>query len=119
MDNLSLVRIEYENINNIVVKVVYLRGKITAMNGLEINNRLKTLFEDDNFNVIVDISEIDYMDSKGMAMLLTLAKTIDQNLGKLILAEPSTFVKGLLDLTNLSSFFNISPNLDSARNEFS
>ena len=117
MDKLSFVRIEYENINNNVVKVVYLQGKITAMNGIEINNKLKNLFEDSNYHVIVDISEIDYMDSKGMAMLLTLAKTIDQNQGKLILASPSTFVKELLDLTNLSSFFNISTDLNSARNE--
>ncbi|MES0490000.1 MAG: STAS domain-containing protein [Leptospirales bacterium] len=119
MDNLSFVRIEYENISNSVVKVVYLQGKITAMNGIEINNKLKNLFEDNNYNVIVDISEIDYMDSKGMAMLLTLAKTIDQNQGKLILSKPSAFVKELLDLTNLSSFFNIASDLASARNEFS
>ena len=117
-NNLSLIRIEYENIGNFVVKVVYLKGKITAMSGQEINNRLKNLFEDNNFSVIVDISQIEYMDSKGMAMLLTLAKTIEQNQGKLLLSSPSSFVKELLELTNLYSFFNIVDDIESARDEF-
>jgi len=115
MDSLSPIRLEFENIEKKAIKILYLRGKITALSGVELNKKLHKIFDDLNYNVIIDISNVEYMDSKGMAMLLTLAKTIERNNGKLLLTRPSEFVKDLLDLTNLTSFFSIVNDLPEAR----
>ena len=112
---LKQVRIEQETAGDIVVKIVYLSGKITALNGLEINHRLRNLFDDGLYNVFIDISDVNYMDSKGMAMLLTIAKSVEQNNGVLVLVKPSLFVKELLELTNLNTYFSIVDSMEEAR----
>ncbi len=116
--SLLQLRVEYENIGNKNVRVVYLNGKIISSNSVDLNERLKKHFSDGTYDTIIHISELEYIDSKGMAMLLTLAKTIKQNNGQLFLTKPSPFVSELLELTNLQSFFDFVEDVETGRRHF-
>lgn len=116
--SLLQLRVEYESIGQKSIRVVYLNGKIISSNSLDLNNRLKKHFEDGNYDTIIHISELEYIDSKGMAMLLTLAKTVRENNGKLFLTKPSSFVAELLELTNLNTYFDFVEDVEAGRKNF-
>ena len=117
MDISSLVSLtsEVEKINGEKVLLIHFSGKITSDNIMEINQKIKHLFENAIYNVILNISELHYLNSAGIAMLLTIAKTIEQNNGNLVMTRPSAFVRDLLDMTDLLSRFTIRENIEQAR----
>ena len=67
---------------------------------------------------ILDISQLEYINSTGIALLLTIARTVEQNRGKMLLTKPTQFVQELFDMTDLSGRFVIMPSLDAAREQF-
>lgn len=109
------IKAEYEKLGAYNVKIIYLSGRITLANSTEISGKLKKLFDDENYNVIVDISNLQYLDSKGIAMLLSLEKTIKDNKGRLIITRANEFIQELFNLTNLNTYFNFVANIDEGR----
>lgn len=112
------LKTEKEHLGNKDVLVLYFSGKITSDNVFDLNHRIKTIFEDGIYNCIIHLNELEYINSTGIAMLLTIAKTIEQNSGKLVLTQPSSFIKDLLDMTDLQQRFDIVTDIESARKSF-
>jgi anti-sigma B factor antagonist len=117
-DSLVQVKVEYEKLGEINVKIIYLSGRVTLTNSTEISNKLKKYFEDGNYNVIINLEKLEYMDSRGMAILLTLEKTIKENNGLLLLTKANTFVHELFILTSLDTYFTFANDIEAARNQF-
>ncbi|MCX8007208.1 MAG: STAS domain-containing protein [Coriobacteriia bacterium] len=63
---------------------------------------------------IVDLSRIDYMDSSGLGLLLSLSKEFGASGGRLVLVT-NDVVDNILDLTRLSGIFSTAPDLDEAK----
>lgn len=117
-DPLIQIKIEYEKLGKLNAKIIYLNGRITLGNSMEVSNKLKNLFSDENYNIIIDLSNLQYLDSKGMAMLLTLEKTVKENGGTLLVTKANEFVQELFNLTNLNTYFTFVDNLDKGRSYF-
>ncbi len=58
-------------------------------------------------NVEVDLSETDFVDSSGLGALIALHKTACSRQGKLRLRNPQPQIQQILDLTRLSTIFEI------------
>ncbi|MDH4263425.1 MAG: STAS domain-containing protein [Spirochaetia bacterium] len=112
------VKIEFEKLGETNVKIIYLAGRITLANATEISKKIEKYFNDENYNVIVDLEKLEYLDSRGMAILLSLEKTVKENKGIFILTKANQFVHELFILTSLSTYFTFSNNLDDARSNF-
>lgn len=63
---------------------------------------------------IVDLSGLDYLDSSGLGLLLSLSKEYGAQGGKLVLVTNDT-VDNILALTRLSGIFTSAPSLDEAK----
>lgn len=63
---------------------------------------------------VVDLEEMDYMNSVGLNFLLTLRSRSQDHGGQLVLANASSRVLELLDMTKLRPVFQLTPNLDQA-----
>ncbi|MDO8914961.1 MAG: STAS domain-containing protein [Coriobacteriia bacterium] len=57
-------------------------------------------------SLIVDMSGIEYLDSSGLGLLLSLSREYTPNGGRLVLITNST-VDSILDLTRLTGIFSI------------
>ena len=112
------IKVEYEMLDNISVKIIYLSGRITLANSVELSNKLKKYFDDENYNVIIDLSDVQYLDSKGMAIILTLEKTIKENNGILLLTKSNPFVQDLFHLTSLETYFTFIEDINAGRSYF-
>ncbi|MDH5717214.1 MAG: STAS domain-containing protein [Spirochaetia bacterium] len=109
------LKVEIENIDGKKVIILFFSGKINSDNVFDINQRIKKVFEEGIYNCIIHLSELEYLNSTGIAMFLTIARTIEQNGGKLILTKPSDFVKDLFDLTDLESRFKFVNSMEEAK----
>lgn len=114
LENLVSVRTELRRNGKEPVLVIHFSGKITSDNVFDLNQRIRTIFADKIYRVVLNISELEYMNSSGITLFLTIARTIDQNKGKLILTKPAAFVKDLFEMTDLISKFTFADDLESA-----
>jgi len=118
LKNLLQLRTETEKVGARPVNLLIFSGKITSDNIFDLNSKVKAIFENGIYDCILDISELDYINSTGIALLLTIARTVEQNRGLMVLTKPTTFVQELFDMTDLSGRFLITPSLEAARERF-
>jgi len=91
--------------SNIVI--LDISGDIDLYNASEIMNAIKMLCEKKKYNIIINLKEVDYIDSSGIGVLISgLLHLREYKMGmKLINVYAS--VKKVFELTNLTSFFDI------------
>ena len=118
LNQLLRVKTEIEQFNETKVVIIYFSGKITSDNIFDLNLKIKNIFSEGYYHCIIHLAGLEYINSTGIAMLLTIAKTIEKNNGKLVLTKPSTFVKDLFDMTDLDSRFEIVESLQTAKEVF-
>ncbi len=63
---------------------------------------------------VVDLSEVSYMDSSGIATLVRAWQTIQKNGGKLRLAALSASVKDVFELAHVNEIFDIYETVEEA-----
>ena len=62
-------------------------------------------------NVIIDLSNVNYMDSSGVATLVEGLQIIEKYSGKLLLCSLNTMVREVFELSRLDTVFSIYENL--------
>ena len=62
----------------------------------------------------MDMSKVEYIDSSGLGVLVSVLKKVKVSEGKLVLISPKSSVKQILSLTNLDKVFNIQDTLENA-----
>ena len=63
-------------------------------------------------NCVIDLSEVRYISSSGIGVLITVLTKMRNAGGEVYLASPSEHVKKLLIITKLNNIFNVSDTLD-------
>ena len=69
-------------------------------------------------NVLLDLSEVDFVSSAGLRMLLLIYRQIKSRNGKVILSGVSDEIKDIMALTGFINFFEIFKNKADALNSF-
>ena len=64
-------------------------------------------------SLVIDLGEVDFMDSSGLSSLLSTLKSL-QGKGEIVLAGLSEKVKKLFAVTKMERIFQIYPNLEQA-----
>lgn len=78
---------------------------------------LKKSFESIRTNkVVIDMKNVGYIDSSGLATLVELLKKLKQKGGNLSLSQVSEKVKSLFEITKLDRLFSIYPSNEDAIN---
>ena len=70
-----------------------------------------------NLNVIVDISEVRYINSSGIGVLITLLTKARNKGGELCLINPSESVQKLLIITKLQAIFKVYDSIAEAKEQ--
>lgn len=90
---------------------------LDANSALRVKAEIKGLLSDDVKNVIVDLHNIQFIDSTGFGALISVLKTIKSRDGKMILSGVTDEVRELMDLMQLLSVFDLSPSLKEAESQ--
>jgi anti-anti-sigma factor len=92
-------------------RVVYrLRGDLDSAVADGVRDRLAEIVASaGGTRVILDLSELRFIDSRGVRVLLQLHQQAEADGGTLILFRPNTHLCKVLDLLELDAVFNIQP----------
>lgn len=84
-------------------------------NGPEIVSELEKHNTEGNLQVIIDISDVRYINSSGIGVLITMLTKVRNKEGELCLIKPSESVKKLLIITKLQAIFKVFDTISEAK----
>lgn len=84
-----------------------LSGELDAFTAPELREKLIPLVEQSGHTVIVDLSEVTYMDSTGLGVFVGAIKAENKHQSEIILKNMTQRVRRLFDITGLDEIFNI------------
>lgn len=96
------------------VTVVSLVGRIDSTAAQDFEEKLIEIIDSGINTLVLDFSEIKFISSAGLRVLLLGAKKVKPYGGKLVLAAMSQDVKEVFDISGFSSIFNIHENVNAA-----
>jgi anti-sigma B factor antagonist len=98
--------------------VVALRGEIDALTAPRLGSRLFGLADEGKRSVVVDLSEVTFMDSTGIGVLLHALAHFGNRQGKLVLVCPTERVLRPFQVTGLVGHLTIVDSREQALGSF-
>ena len=93
--------------------LVHLNGEIDLSNSQYLRERIELSTLGDE-RVMIDLSEIEYIDSQGLRLLTGLAGALaGRNATLRLVAPPGSFARGVLDLTRIGDDIDIRDTVES------
>jgi len=97
--------------------IVKYKGEIVFENSNEIKENSKDkLREIDYNNLIMDFTEVSFIDSSGIGFILSLFKFLREREGSLVIANANDKIKKNFEITKLSQIIEIIDSIDEAYN---
>jgi anti-anti-sigma factor len=92
--------------------LVTLAGEVDVSTVGELYERLAALQREGVQHVALNMSEVTFVDSSGLSLLVSLHKRMESKEGGLIIFSPSAELRRLLQITGLGNYLNIRPRMD-------
>lgn len=93
-----------EEDGKIIIQIV---GEVDLYNAPKVRDAINQFMDRNKLDIIVDLDEVDYIDSSGIGVLISSATDIKDLGGKLTIKCNSPNVKRVFELTRLVDFFDI------------
>jgi anti-sigma B factor antagonist len=89
------------------VDVVAVRGEIHVSTAPELSTRLAASLDRGVTSLVIDLSEVEFIDSTGLSVLLNVLRRVTQRGGSLVIVCTNPTVLRLFEITRLESTFEI------------
>jgi anti-anti-sigma factor len=96
------------------IPVAELHGELTAEDAKEAEKRLTELLKEGNYRLILEASDLRYVNSGAMMMLVGIAAAAAENGGRIVTLNPSLFFTQSLEILGLIEQFCPAEDLASA-----
>ncbi|MBR1368663.1 hypothetical protein RJ53_03725 [Methanocalculus chunghsingensis] len=106
---MEITTTEIENI-----QIIKISGRIDSSTAPDAEETLRGYAQSEEGPVIIDGSELKYISSGGLRVLLTIEKEIAKEGRHIILCSLRPDVEKIFRLTGFSSIFSIHPSIDAA-----
>jgi anti-anti-sigma factor len=106
------IRLGFENGG--ILPVIHISGEITSEAEDEIVQSYDSIPNDKKNRVILNFTETSYINSAGIATLISLITKSSENQGKIEFAGLNTHFRKVMDIVGLTDFVLIHDSLDSA-----
>lgn len=94
--------------------VLSISGDVDLYSSPDVRKELISLTDKKVKNILVDLNEVSYMDSSGVATLVEGLQQIGKYKGKLVLFGLHSVVKEVFELSRLDKVFEIYPDRETA-----
>lgn len=99
------ISVDLQNEDNKVIG--FIEGEIDAFTAPMLREKLAEITLDDSKEIVLDLSEVSYMDSTGLGVFVGFFKTVKSENAKLKLTGLSSRLKRLFDITGLGEIMDI------------
>lgn len=104
---------DYSELDN-GIGLIKLDGKLDIIGVGEIETKFSGYCSGEKVRMVVDLSNVDFLASIGIRLLVTTAKSIVARGGKMVLLKPTSEVFGILEVTGIPAIIPIYSQLESA-----
>ena len=106
------MEMHYSEMNSI--RLIKLSGRLDILGTGAIETKFSGYCAGENPRVVVDLSEVDFLASIGIRLLMLTAKSILSRGGKMALLNPIPEVQNVLEITGIPAIIPIYSSLESA-----
>lgn len=110
------MKISEEKLNDIVI--CNTEGEININTSPELRKAFDGFIRDNLKKVLIDFSNVSYIDSSGLATLIELLQRLNKIGGKLNICNVSEKIKNIFEVTKLHKLFKIFESRDEALKDF-
>ena len=90
------------------IVILSLKGKIMGgPEATEINDKINQLLDEKKLKIVIDLENVEWMNSSGLGILISTITLLRNNNGALRLINVSEKIKNLLKITKLDTVFKI------------
>ena len=89
-------------------------GRLDAVTAVEADKDFNNLISEGHKSLLINLTELDYISSAGLRVLLVVAKRIQHNNGQVVLCALSENVNEVFEISGFSSIFSIFANTEEA-----
>ena len=94
--------------------LIAVRGEVHVSTAPEFSERLNDAIAGGKTGVVIDMSDVEFIDSTGLSVLLNALRRVTRQQGALALAVSNPTVLRLFEITRLDSTFDILPDRETA-----
>jgi len=103
-------------IENVVILTI--KGRADASSVTKLEATCKKILDQNENNVLIDGTQLDFISSAGLRVLLKLAKIIKKNAGELAVAHVNDLVRQIFEISGFIELFSIYENVVEALGHF-
>ncbi len=107
------MEIQYSELEN-NIRVLKLVGTLDILGVGEIETKFAGYCAGENPQVLVDLTNVDYLASIGIRLLLINAKSVMRRNGRMVLLNPNPEVRNILEVTGIPAIIPVYEGLESA-----
>lgn len=107
------MNLQYNELDN-NIRLIKLNGRLDIVGTGEIETKFAGYSAGEKARVIVDLSEVDFLSSIGIRLLMLTAKSVVNRGGKMVLLRPIPEVHNVLDIAGIPGTIPIYSHLESA-----
>jgi anti-anti-sigma factor len=98
--------------------VIKMAGRVDTDSAPKLQEAMDELINDGHVNLVFDMSEVDFLSSKGLWVLTETQKKTKKNMGKLVLAHTNEKIRGSFELVGMGGYFDIFDDMTAAVGSF-
>lgn len=98
--------------------VLYMSGRLDAVSAPPVEHRVFDFISQGEHKIILDFSNIDYLSSAGMRMLLSVTKKLKNNDGRMVICNISNNVMDILKMSGFDHILDIAKTEENALQKF-
>jgi anti-sigma B factor antagonist len=95
-----------------------IEGNLDASNSSIAEKSIRDAIDAEGANLIINLSELQYISSAGLRVILVVAKDIKTKSGKIVLCSMTESVKKVFDISGFTSIFDLQENIEAALKRF-
>lgn len=100
------------------VMVLKLKGRLDATNATDLKDKVKDCLKKGHIRIVVDLAEIEFVDSSGLGSLVACLRTVNKAGGDIKIAAVQDRVRAVFELIRLHHVFDIFEDSDAASRSF-
>ena len=95
--------------------ILHLKGELVLNAVTELKDEIKSHLKNENLKVIADLSDVEFVDSSGLGMLISWFKCVNEENGRIVFANVQPYVRKIIKISKLDKIFTLAETLDEAK----
>jgi anti-sigma B factor antagonist len=98
--------------------ILKLEGRLDAVSAKEIKSKINELVKHERKKIVMNLSEINFIDSTGLGGMVSCLRTVSKKGGDIKIAGLQAQVRAIFELTRLHRIFQIFDDTETALRSF-